>query len=120
MNAIELFEKNQHRNEFPPFKVGDTVRVHLNIVEGEKRRIQVFEGAVIGLKGGNGLRKAFTVRKTSYGVGVEKVFPYHSPNIVKVETTRLGRVRRAKLFYLRKLRGKAARIKEAKYIPKKK
>ena len=117
MNTVELFEKNQPHNELAPFKVGDTVRVSQRITEGERQRVQVFEGVVIGFQNGKGLRRSFTIRKVSYGVGVEKVFPYHSPTIEKVEVVRRGRVRRAKLYYLRKLRGKAARIKEARYRP---
>ena len=117
MNPIELFEKQQPRNTLPDFKVGDTVRVHQTITEGDKQRIQVFEGVVIAFSHGTGARQAFTVRKVSYGVGVEKVFPYNAPMIANVEVVRRGRVRRAKLYYLRKLRGKAARIKEARYKP---
>ena len=97
--------------EQPVVNVGDTVRVHVRIKEGEKERIQVFEGIVIGKKHG-GVSETFTVRKTSYGVGVERVFPVNSPFVEKVETVRKGRVRRAKLFYLRDRVGKAARVKE--------
>jgi len=111
MNPIERIEKEQLRGDLPEFKPGDRVRVHVRIREGEKERIQVFEGDVIARKGGSS-RETVTVRKVSYGVGVERVFPLHSPHIDKVEVMTFGRVRRAKLYYLRKLRGKAARIKE--------
>ena len=117
MDPIERFEKSQPRNRFPSFKVGDTVRVAQRITEGDKQRTQVFEGIVIGFHGGTGMRMAFVVRKVSYGVGVEKVFPYHSPSVEGVEVVRRGRVRRAKLYYLRNVRGKAARIKEEKLSP---
>ncbi len=112
MNAqmIDMLEKRQMRNDLPEFRPGDTVRVHVNIKEGDKERVQVFEGVVIGRSGG-GLRETFMVRKISYGVGVERVFPVHSPKIAKIEVMTFGRVRRAKLYYLRALRGKAARIK---------
>ena len=110
MNPIEKIEREQLR-EVPSFKPGDRIRVHVKIKEGEKERIQVFEGDVIARKG-SGARETFTVRKVSYGVGVERVFPVHSPHIAKIELVTYGKVRRAKLYYLRKLRGKAARIKE--------
>ncbi len=107
VNAIEA---SQLRSDIPDFKVGDTVRVHAKIIEGDKERIQVFEGAVISRA--NGVNRAtFTVRKVSYGVGVERIFPLHSPRIDKIEVVTRGRVRRAKLYYLRELSGKAARIK---------
>ncbi|MDR6227292.1 50S ribosomal protein L19 [Desmospora profundinema] len=106
----ELGEE-QLRNDIPRFRAGDTVRVHVKVVEGQRERIQVFEGVVIQRRGG-GISETFTVRKISYGVGVERTFPLHSPRIDKIEVMRRGKVRRAKLFYLRKLRGKAARIKE--------
>ncbi|MFQ5911723.1 MAG: 50S ribosomal protein L19 [Nitrospinota bacterium] len=111
MNAIDALDKTQMRMDIPSFRPGDTVRVHSRIIEGDKERIQVFEGVVIGRKGG-GARETFTVRKVSYGVGVERIFPLHSPQIDKIEVIRLGKVRRAKLYYLRKLKGKAARIPE--------
>jgi len=95
----------------PEFRAGDTVRVHVRIVDGEKERIQAYEGVVIAM-GGAGNRRAFTVRKVSYGVGVERIFPVHSPRVAQVEVLRRGKVRRAKLHYLRNLKGKAARIKE--------
>ncbi|MBI2880786.1 MAG: 50S ribosomal protein L19 [Candidatus Tectomicrobia bacterium] len=111
MNVIDELEKSQMRMDVPRFKPGDTVKVHSRITEGDKERIQVFEGVVIGRSGG-GVKETFTVRKVSYSVGVERIFPLHSPQIEKIEVVRLGKVRRAKLYYLRKLRGKAARITE--------
>lgn len=115
MNTIvEEIEKEHMKLDISDFRPGDTVRVHSKIIEGDKERVQVFEGIVIRKKEG-GSRASFTVRKISYGVGVEKIFPLHSPGIVKVETVRKGRVRRAKLYYMRQLRGKAFRIKEKKF-----
>ncbi len=111
MLQIEMLEKEQMRADLPSFKAGDTVKVHVKIKEGEKERIQVFEGTVIRKRKGNS-RASFTVRKISYGVGVERIFPLHSPLIDKIEIVQRGRVRRARLYYLRKRRGKAARIKE--------
>lgn len=111
MNVIDMVEKQQLREDFPKFKSGDTLRVHVRIKEGEKQRIQVFEGVCIAQKHG-GVRETFTVRKISFGHGVERVFPLHSNVIDKIEVIRQGRVRRAKLYYIRQLRGKAARIKE--------
>ncbi len=113
MNALELVEREQLRTDLPELKVGDTVRVHVKIVEGEKERIQPFEGVIIRKKGG-GIRSTFTVRKISYGIGVERIFPLHSPRIDRVDIITRGKVRRAKLFYLRSLKGKAARIKTEK------
>jgi len=110
---METIEKEQMRMDLPDFAVGDTVKVHFKIVEGEKERIQVFEGVVIRKKKG-GVGATFTVRKVSYGIGVERIFPSHSPRIEKIEIVNRGRVRRAKLYYLRELRGKAARIKTKK------
>lgn len=111
MDVIEAIEKEQMRLDIPDFKAGDTIRVHARIKEGEKERIQIFQGVVIRKrKGGTGA--TFTVRKVSYGIGVERIFPLHSPNIDKVEIVSRGKVRRGRLYYLRKLRGKAARIKE--------
>jgi large subunit ribosomal protein L19 len=110
MDLREL-EKEQMRAGVPEFWPGDTVRVHVRIREGEKERIQVFEGVVIGRRGG-GVRESFTVRKVSYSIGVERVFPVHSPSIDRIEVVRHGRVRRAKLYYLRNLKGKAARLEE--------
>ncbi len=103
--------KDQLKTDLPDFKPGDTVRVHVRIIEGSRERIQVFEGVVIKRRGG-GISETFTVRKISYGVGVERTFPVHTPKIEKIDVTRRGRVRRAKLYYLRNLRGKAARIRE--------
>jgi large subunit ribosomal protein L19 len=111
MNIIEALEKEQLRSDIPEFAPGDTVRVHAKIVEGNRERIQVFEGVVIGRQG-TGIRETFTVRRISYGVGVERTFPVHSPRVAKIEVVRRGIVRRAKLYYLRNLTGKAARIKE--------
>ena len=113
MNVIDELEKSQMRMDIPAFRSGDTVRVHSRITEGDKERIQVYEGVVIARKGG-GVKETFTVRKVSYGVGVERILPLHSPHIDKIEVVRLGKVRRAKLYYLRDLRGKAARISERK------
>ena len=113
MNIIEALEKEQLRTDVPKFGPGDTVKVHAKIVEGTRERIQIFEGVVIGRQG-TGVREMFTVRRISYGVGVERMFPVHSPRVDKIEVVRRGAVRRAKLYYLRKLTGKAARIKEKK------
>jgi large subunit ribosomal protein L19 len=110
MNPMELVEREQLRTDLQDFKVGDTVKVHVKIVEGEKERVQPFEGVVIRRKRG-GIRSTFTVRKISYGIGVERIFPMHSPRIDRIDVISRGKVRRAKLFYLRNLRGKAARIK---------
>ena len=107
---MELVEREQLRTDLQDFKVGDTVKVHVKIVEGEKERVQPFEGVVIRRKRG-GIRSTFTVRKISYGIGVERIFPLHSPRIDRIDVISRGKVRRAKLFYLRNLRGKAARIK---------
>ena len=111
MNIIEALEKEQLRSDIPEFRPGDTVRVHAKIVEGTRERIQVFEGVVIGRQG-SGVREMFKVRRISYGIGVERTFLVHSPRIEKIEVVRRGIVRRAKLYYLRGLTGKAARIKE--------
>jgi large subunit ribosomal protein L19 len=111
MRAIEQLEKEQMRMDIPEFRAGDTVKVHVKIKEGEKERIQVFEGIVIRKRQGAS-RASFTVRKVSYGVGVERIFPTHSPAIDHIEVMQRGKVRRAKLYYLRGLKGKAARIKE--------
>jgi large subunit ribosomal protein L19 len=113
MNLIDTIEKQQLRTDIPEFKPGDTVKVHVRIKEGDKERIQVFEGICIALKHG-GVRATFSVRKISFGHGVERIFPLHSKVIDKVEVVRTGKVRRAKLYYIRELRGKAARIKEVK------
>jgi large subunit ribosomal protein L19 len=111
MNKIELLEREQMRMDMPDFITGDTVKVHVKIKEGEKERIQAFQGVVISRRKGT-MGATFTVRKVSYGVGVERIFPLHSPSIDRVEIITRGRVRRGKLYYLRNLRGKAARIRE--------
>ncbi len=111
MTLIETVEREQLKSDIPVFKPGDTVRVHVKVIEGEKERIQVFEGVVLRRSGGAN-RETFTVRKISYGVGVERTFPVHSPRIDKIDVVTRGVVRRAKLYYLRKLSGKAARIEE--------
>ena len=110
-NLIAAIEAKHQKTDIPDFRAGDTVRVHAKIIEGEKERVQVFEGAVISRSNGKGNRATFTVRKISYGVGVERIFPVHSPRIEKIEILARGKVRRAKLYYLRELSGKAARIK---------
>ncbi|MCP2519283.1 50S ribosomal protein L19 [SCandidatus Aminicenantes bacterium Aminicenantia_JdfR_composite] len=111
MEIINLIEQSYLRKDLTPFNVGDTIRVHLKVKEGDKERIQVFEGVVIA-KRGSGTRATFTVRKISFGIGVERIFPLHSKSIEKIEVVRRAKVRRAKLYYLRKLKGKAARLKE--------
>ncbi|MRR06304.1 MAG: 50S ribosomal protein L19 [Deltaproteobacteria bacterium] len=115
MNKIDFIEFEQMRKDIPPFKPGDTVRVQVKIVEGDKTRIQAFQGVVIKRQNG-GVRETFTVRKISNGIGVERCFPLHSPILDTIQVVTRGQVRRAKLYYLRKLRGKAARIREKKYI----
>ncbi|MFB4162641.1 50S ribosomal protein L19 [Alteribacillus sp. JSM 102045] len=110
-DLIREITKEQLKTDLPEFRAGDTVRVHVKVVEGSRERIQVFEGVVIKRRGG-GISETFTVRKVSYGIGVERTFPVHSPRIDKIELKRRGKVRQAKLYYLRNLRGKAARIKE--------
>ena len=114
MNVVEMLEMEQMRGDIPDFKPGDTVKVHARIKEGEKERIQVFQGVVIRKRKGN-TGATFTVRKVSYGIGVERIFPLHSPNIDKVEVVSKGKVRRSRLYYLRNLRGRAARIKETRF-----
>jgi large subunit ribosomal protein L19 len=111
MNKTDLIEQAYLRSDIPEFRPGDTVKVHVRVVEGSRERVQVFQGVVIGRQNG-GLRETFTVRKISFGVGVERTFPVHSPSIAKLEVVSRGQVRRAKLYYLRELRGKKARIKE--------
>ena len=111
MNETQLIERSFLRTDIPAFRPGDTVKVHVRVVEGNRERIQVFQGVVIRRQNA-GLRETFTVRKISFGVGVERTFPIHSPSIAKLEVVQHGRVRRAKLYYLRDLRGKKARIKE--------
>lgn len=115
MNKIDFIEMMQMKKNIVSFKPGDTVKVHVRIVEGDKSRIQVFQGVVIGRQNG-GIRESFTVRKISNGIGVERSFPIHSPSVETIEVVTRGHVRRAKLYYLRKLRGKAARIREKKYV----
>ena len=111
-DLMKLVEATQYREEdLPAFVPGDTIAVHVRVIEGQKERIQIYQGVVISIKG-DGASRTFNVRKISNGVGVERIFPFHSPKIAKVEVVRRGHVRRAKLYYLRKLRGKAARIKE--------
>lgn len=111
MDKLKEIVEEQIRTDHPNFQSGDRVRVHVRVIEGEKERIQIFEGNVISIRGG-GISKTFTVRKVSSGVGVERVFPFSSPKIAKIEVVREGKVRRAKLYYLRNLSGKAARIKD--------
>lgn len=111
MNIIDTLEREQIKTDLPKLKPGMTVRVHVKVKEGNRERVQIFEGLVIAIQNG-GLRETFTVRKVSQGVGVERIFPLHAPMIAKIEVVREGRVRRAKLYYLRKLSGRAARITE--------
>lgn len=111
MDVLNTATASQLRTDFPEFRAGDTVSVHVKVIEGGKERIQVFTGVCIKIKG-SGINKTFTVRKISNGVGVERIFPFHSPRIEKIKVEKTGRVRRAKLYYLRNLQGKAARIKE--------
>jgi large subunit ribosomal protein L19 len=112
VNTIEEIETAQLRDNIPDFGPGDTVRVHVRVVEGNRERVQMFEGVVIARNGGSSVRSTFTVRKLSFGVGVERIFPLHAPIIQEIEVTRRGDVRRAKLYYLRDRVGKATRIKE--------
>jgi large subunit ribosomal protein L19 len=111
MNPTDLVDRSSLRDDIPAFKPGDNVKVHVRVVEGNRERVQVFQGDVIARKG-DGVRETFKVRKTSFGVGVERTFPLHSPVLAKIEVTRTGDVRRAKLYYLRERSGKAAKIKE--------
>src|SRR3954452_19979687 len=111
MNPTDLVDRGSRRDDVPAFNPGDTVKVHVRVVEGTRERLQMFQGVVIRRQG-SGVRETFTVRKVSFGVGVERTFPVHSPIIGKIELDRMGDVRRAKLYYLRDLRGKAAKIKE--------
>jgi len=115
-NPIELLEQRQLRSDLPQFKAGDTVRVHFQVIEGQRRRVQVFEGIVIKRQGA-GVRETFTVRKQSFGVGVERTFPLHSPKIEKIELQAVGDVNRAKLYYLRAKVGKKARVREVQRGP---
>jgi large subunit ribosomal protein L19 len=114
MNVLEMLEREQMRTDIPEFRPGDTVKVHARIKEGEKERIQIFKGVVIRKRKGH-TGATFTVRKVSYGVGVEKIFPLHSPGVDKIELVTKGQVRRSRLYYLRGLKGKAARIKEKRF-----
>jgi len=111
MNQVDVVAASQLKQDLPEFGPGDTIAVHMKVIEGDKERIQVFQGVVLQKKG-SGINSTFTVRKISNGIGVERIFPLHSPRIAKIERLKAGRVRRAKLFYLRKLKGKAARIDE--------
>ncbi|WP_346619657.1 50S ribosomal protein L19 [Blastococcus montanus] len=111
MNTLDALDADSLRDDVPPFRAGDTVKVHVRVIEGNRSRIQVFQGVVIRRQGG-GIRETFTVRKVSFGVGVERTFPVHTPVVEKIEVLTRGDVRRAKLYYLRELRGKAAKIKE--------
>ena len=113
MEIIKAIEQEQLKSDLPKFSAGDTVKVHIRVKEGKRERIQIFEGVVLKRQNG-GVRETFTVRKISFGVGVEKIFPVHSPSIEKIEVTRKGKVRRAKLNFLRDRVGKAAKVKEAK------
>jgi large subunit ribosomal protein L19 len=115
-NVLAELGNNIKRDDIPDFRAGDTVKVHVKVVEGNRSRIQVFQGVVIRVHG-SGVGRTFTVRKVSFGVGVERTFPVHSPNIAKIERVTRGDVRRAKLYYLRDLRGKAAKIKEKRETP---
>jgi large subunit ribosomal protein L19 len=114
MHALQQLEQQQMKQELPDFRPGDTVRIQVRIIEGARERLQAFEGIVIAISG-SGVRRNITVRKVSYGVGVERIFPLHSPRIESIQVIRYGKVRRAKLFYLRQLRGRAARIKERRF-----
>jgi large subunit ribosomal protein L19 len=116
MNTLDAVDAGSLRNDIPDFRPGDTLKVHVRVVEGNKSRVQVFQGVVIRRQGG-GLQETFTVRKVSYGVGVERTFPVHTPVIAQIELVTRGDVRRAKLYYLRDLRGKAAKIKEKRETP---
>lgn len=113
MDVINKLEEKHLKSDIKPFNVGDTVKVHVVIREGEKERVQIFRGDVIARRG-SGMKETFTVRKTSFGIGVERIFPLHSKMVKDIEVVRQGKVRRAKLYYLRKLKGKAARLKEAR------
>jgi large subunit ribosomal protein L19 len=115
MNTLDALDADSLRDDIPEFRPGDTVKVHVRVVEGNRSRIQVFQGVVIRRQGG-GIRETFTVRKVSFGVGVERTFPVHTPVVEKIEVVTRGDVRRAKLYYLRELRGKAAKIKEKRNV----
>ena len=115
MNTLDALDSASLRDDIPDFRPGDTVKVHVRVIEGNRSRIQVFQGAIIRRQGG-GIRETFTVRKVSFGVGVERTFPVHTPVVEKIEVLTRGDVRRAKLYYLRELRGKAAKIKEKREV----
>ena len=115
MNLVDQVEAKEMKKEVADVHIGDTVKVHMRIVEGEKERIQIIEGVVIKMRGG-GARKTLTVRKVSFGIGVERIFPFHSPRVEKIEIVKRAKIRQAKLYYLRELRGKAARLKELKPV----
>ncbi len=115
MNRLSRLKLSLMKKTTPKFEIGDTVRVHVKVVEGEKERIQVYEGTVIGRKGGQN-NETFTVRKVSYGIGVERIFPIHSPTVTRVDVVRQGKVRRAKLYYLREKKGKMAKVAEREYV----
>ena len=115
MNLVDQIEAKEMKKEVADVHIGDTVKVHMRIVEGEKERIQVIEGVVIKMRG-SGARKTLTVRKISFGIGVERIFPFHSPRVEKIEILKRAKIRQAKLYYLRELRGKAARLKELKPV----
>ena len=115
MNLVDRVEAKEMKKEVTDVHIGDTVKVHMRIVEGEKERIQMIEGVVIKMRGG-GARKTLTVRKISFGIGVERIFPFHSPRVEKIEVVKRSKIRQAKLYYLRELRGKAARLKELKPV----
>ena len=114
MDKVLEISKNEMKSDIPKFKSGDTVSVGVKVVEGDRSRTQIFEGVVIKISAGSGLDKTFTVRKISNSIGVERIFPLHSPNIINIKVLKVGKVRRAKLYYLRDLKGKSARIKEIK------
>lgn len=116
MNRLERIQRSLTKKTIPSFEIGDTVRVHVKVVEGEKERIQVFEGVVISRKGARN-SETFTVRKVSYGVGVERIFPVHSPIVTRVDVVRHGKIRRAKLYYLRDRKGKTARVADREFSP---
>ena len=115
MNLVDQIEAKEMKKDVTDVHIGDTVKVHMRIVEGEKERIQIIEGVVIKMRGG-GVRKTLTVRKISFGIGVERIFPFHSPRVEKIEIVKRAKIRQAKLYYLRELRGKAARLKELKSV----
>ena len=115
MNTLDALDAESLRNDIPDFRPGDTVKVHVRVIEGNRSRIQVFQGVILRRQGG-GIRETFTVRKVSFGVGVERTFPVHTPVVEKIEVLTRGDVRRAKLYYLRELRGKAAKIKEKREV----